>query len=122
MKLLALAALSLAALTASCSGKTTQGPLSVVLSFAPNPPVKGLDTLTVTVRDANGNPVVGAAVRIKTTMPMMSMSGPTFMPKDKGAGGYAVRGNLQYATTWVFEVTATANDATGTARITQNVK
>jgi hypothetical protein len=121
MKLLPLIILSLVALTA-CSGKTTQGPLSVALSFAPNPPVKGVDTLAVRVTDASGNPVSGAAVQIKTTMPMMSMSGPTFMPSDKGAGTYAVRGNLQYATTWVFDVTATAEGATGTARVTQKVK
>jgi nitrogen fixation protein FixH len=122
MKLLTLAILSLATLTASCSGKTAQGPLSLALSFAPSPPVKGFDTLTVTVKDANGNPVTGAAVRIKTTMPMMSMSGPIFMLTDKGAGDYAVRGNLQYATTWVFDVTATASGAAGTARVTQDVK
>jgi hypothetical protein len=122
MKLLTLAALSLAALVASCSGKTAQSPLSVALSFAPSPPVKGFDTLTVTVKDANGNPVTGAAVRIKTTMPMMSMSGPILMPTDKGAGSYVVRGNLQYATTWVFDVTATASGAAGTARVTQEVK
>jgi nitrogen fixation protein FixH len=121
MKLLSLMVLSLAALTA-CSGKTAQGPLSVALSFAPSPPVKGFDVVTVRVTDANGNPVTGASVRIKTTMPMMSMSGPTFMPADKGAGSYALRGNLLYATTWVFDVTATANGATGTAHVTQDVK
>jgi nitrogen fixation protein FixH len=121
MKLLSLMVLSLAVLTA-CSGKTPQGPLSVALSFAPSPPVKGFDVVTVRVTDANGNSVTGARVRIKTTMPMMSMSGPTFTPTDKGAGSYAVRGNLQYATTWVFNVTATANGATGMARVTQDVK
>ncbi len=122
MKLLPLMVLSLAALTVSCSGKPAQGPLTVALSFAPNPSVKGLDTLTVTVRDANGNPVTGAAVRIKTTMPMMSMSGPILTPPDKGAGTYTVRANLEYATTWIFDVAATANGAAGTTRVTQSVK
>ena len=120
MKLMTLAVLSLAALTASCSGKAA--PLTVALSFAPNPPVKGLDALTVTVRDANGNPVTGAAVRIKTTMPMMSMSGPILTPLDKGAGTYTVRANLEYATTWVFDVTASGSGAAGTTRVTQSVK
>ena len=122
MKLMTSAVLSLAALAAACSGQTAQGPLTVALSFAPNPPVKGLDTLTVTVRDANGNPVTGASVRIKSTMPMMSMSGPILTPPDKGSGTYTVRANLEYATTWVFDVTATANGATGTTRVTQSVK
>src|SRR5579864_3426756 len=118
MKLLSLTVLTLAVLTA-CSGKTAQGPLSVALSFSPNPPVKGVNTLTVRVADANGNPITGARVQIKTTMPMMSMSGPTLVAIDKGAGSYAVRGNLQYATGWVFDVTASTDGATGTARVTQ---
>jgi len=122
MKLLRLVFLASGALLAACSGKTTQSPLSVTLSFAPNPPVKGFDTLTVTVRDANGNPITGARVRIKTTMPSMSMSGPTFVLTDNGTGRYAVRGNLQYATTWVFDVTSTANGAAGTARVARDVK
>jgi len=121
VKLLTVMALSLATL-AGCSGKTTQGPLSVVLSFAPTPPVKGFDTLTVRVTDAGGNPVSGARVQITSKMPMMSMSGPTLIASDKGAGSYVVRGNLQYATTWVFNVTATAGGATGTAHVTQMVK
>jgi nitrogen fixation protein FixH len=121
MKLLSLMVLSLAVLTA-CSEKTGQGPLTVALSFTPSPPVKGFDVLTVRVADANGNPVTGASVRIKTTMPMMSMSGPNFVPADKGSGIYALRGNLLYATTWIFDVTATANGATGTARVAQDVK
>ncbi len=122
MRLMRLILLSLAALVAACSGKTTQSVLSVALSFAPNPPVKGLDTLTVSVTDANGNPVRGARVQIKTTMPAMSMAGPNLTATDNGAGSYTARGNLQYSTVFVFDVTAKANGATGAARVTQNVK
>ena len=122
MKMLTLPVLTMAVLTVSCSEKSAQGPLTVALSFAPSPPAKGPETLTVTVKDGNGDPVTGAAVRITTNMPMMSMAGPNLMLKDQGAGTYAVRTNLQYATNWVFDVTATANGETGTARITQTVK
>jgi nitrogen fixation protein FixH len=122
VKLIRLVGLSLAALTAACSGKTTQNEFSVALSFAPNPPVKGFDTLTVRVTDPNGNPITGARVRIKSNMPAMSMSGPSLTATDSGAGSYTARGNLQYATTYVFDVTAMANGATGTAHVTQSVK
>lgn len=122
MKQLPLVLSLFAILVAGCAGKTMQNALSVALSFAPNPPAKGLDTLTVNVRDASGNPVTGARVRIKTTMPSMSMSGPAFTLADNGAGTYSVRGNLLYATTWVFDVTATNNGATGNAHVTQVVK
>jgi len=121
MTLLTVMFLSLATL-AGCSGKTAQGPLSVALSFAPSPPVKGFDTLTVRVTDAGSNPVSGARVQITSKMPMMSMSGPILIATDKGAGNYVVRGNLQYATTWVFDVTATANGTTGTTHVTQTIK
>ena len=122
MKLLRLMFLSSAALLAACAVKTTHNALTVALSFAPNPPVRGLDTLTVSVTDASGNRVTGARVRIKTTMPAMSMSGPNLNATANGAGSYTVRGNLQYSTSYVFDVTAAANGAAGTAHVTQDVK
>lgn len=94
----------------------------IVTAFTPNPPKKGTDTLTVTLKDGSGAPVKGATVKIDTAMPSMSMSGPSVSAKDNGDGTYAARLSLQYATGWRFAISAKAAGKTGTAQVTTDVK
>jgi multidrug efflux pump subunit AcrB len=83
---------------------------------------QGSETITVTVKDAMGKAIKGAKVKIATNMPMMSMAGPKLTAQDNSDGTYSAQANLNYATTWTFAVTATAQGKTGTATSKFDVK
>jgi hypothetical protein len=119
-----LAACSAKSDTTSSATVTSQhaGDFSVVTQFTPDPPKQGPETITVIVKDAGGNMVKGATVRISSTMPAMSMTGPTLNATDNGDGTYAAQTNLNYATQWVFDIRIAAAGKTGTAHVTQDVK
>lgn len=121
-----------ALLIAACSSKDKQTQttssvsgtqdIAIVTAFRPDPPQKGTDTLTVTLKNGTGAPVKGATVKIDTTMPSMSMSGPSVVAKDNGDGTYTARLTLQYATNWQFAVSANASGKKGVAQLTADVK
>jgi nitrogen fixation protein FixH len=122
----ALAACSSKSDTASSSTSTAQaqqaGDFTVTTQFSPEPPKQGPETLTVSVKDASGNPVKGATVKIASNMPSMSMSGPALTATDNGDGTYSAQTNLNYATQWSFDVAVSANGKSGTAHVTADVK
>jgi len=124
---------ALLASLAACSGKTgtststtvqgqAAGDFVVATQFAPDPPKQGPETITVTVKDASGNAIKGAVVKISSNMPSMSMSGPKLTATDNGDGTYAAQTNLNYATQWVFSVSVSSQGKTGTATTTLDVK
>ena len=124
---------ALVATLAACSAKTetatttmtpgqTAGDFTVATSFSPDPPKQGPETMIVSVKDAAGNPVKGATVKIATTMPAMSMAGPNLTGSDNGDGTYSVQTNLNYATQWAFDVTISANGKSGVLHVTKDVK
>jgi len=125
---------ALIATLAACSSKSdtsssttttsaqTAGGFSIAMQFSPDPPKQGPQTITVAVKDANGNPVRGATVKIGSKMPTMSMTGPNLTATDNGDGTYAAQTNLNYATQWVFDVAVSAAGKSGTVHVTQEVK
>ena len=119
-----LAACSAKSDTTSSATVTAQpaGDFSVATQFTPDPPKQGSETITVIVKDAGGNVVKGATVKISSTMPAMSMVGPTLNATDNGDGTYAAQTNLNYATQWVFDIRIASAGKTGTAHVTQDVK
>lgn len=100
----------------------SSGSLAISTAFNPDPPRQGAEALTVAVKDATGAPVKGAAVKITTHMPSMSMSGPAATAADNGDGTYSASLSLQYATTWHFIVTASANGKTTRSEVVEDVK
>ena len=117
---------SLAVLTllilAACSGGGTSSDLAITTAFSPNPPKQGSEAIVVTLKDASGKPVTGATVKVTSTMPSMSMAGPSADAKDNGDGTYTANMVLQYATSWTFDVSAAVNGKTTTAEVKQDVK
>jgi len=96
--------------------------IAIDTTFSPNPPKKGAETLTVTLKDAAGAALKGATVKINTTMPSMSMSGPSAMAKDNGDGSYTARLTLKYATRWQFAISANAAGKKGISQVIADVK
>ncbi len=117
-------AAALAALLVACAGGAHNGSANLAMStvFAPDPPKRGSEAITIALKNSDGSPVNGARVKIATTMPSMSMSGPDAIAKDNGNGTYTATIVLQYATDWTFAVTATKNGETATSEIKQTVK
>lgn len=118
-RLVALAALTL---LAACGGGNASNGLSIGTAFSPDPPKQGTETVTVRLQDPSGAPVKGADVRIVTTMPQMSMSGPTAVATDNGDGSYSAKIVVAYATKWVFAISAKSDEKTATATIDRFAK
>lgn len=76
----------------------------------------------MTVKDATGKPVKGATVAIGSNMPTMSMSGPTLKAKDNGDGTYTAPANINFATKWTFDVTASTGAQKGAAHLRVDIK
>ena len=114
--------------TTSTNGTTTAttaqhaGDFTVATQFSPAPPRQGPETITVSVKDAGGNPVKGATVKIATDMPSMTMSGPTLSASGNGDGTYFAQTNLNYATQWTFDVQIRAGAKTGHTVVKADVK
>jgi hypothetical protein len=110
--------------TAADSMKGMAMPQKLVVSaaFSPAPPKQGMESITITVKDAMGKPVKGAAVKVATNMPTMSMTGPILTAKDAGNGTYVAKTNLNFATTWTFDVTASSGSQKGTMQLRADVK
>ena len=121
-----LALVTIVLLAGGCAGKTeksqTNASLNVATTFAPDPPTQGPETITVTLTDASGAPVKGAAVRISSSMPAMSMTGPTVTGSDNGDGTYTAHMKLSYATSWKFAIAATVNGNKAASVVTKDVK
>lgn len=63
-----------------------------------------------------------ATVKIALNMPTMSMSGPTLTARETRSGTYSAKANLNFATTWTLDVTATADGKRGKTRLSADVK
>ncbi len=98
------------------------GKLVVSAVFAPTPPKQGIETIKVTVESPTGKPVTGATVSVATNMPTMSMTGPTLKAHDAGNGVYIAKANLNFATQWTFDVTASSGSQNGTTHLKADVK
>jgi hypothetical protein len=107
----------------STGSSASGGELKVSTTFVPDPPRQGPETVTVTVKDADGNAVRGATIAITINMPDMAMKGPRLRAQDNGDGTYSARANLNYATTWSFDIKATSSDGkTGSTQTKVAVK
>lgn len=98
------------------------GKLSVSAAFNPNPPKQGAETIVVQVKDATGKPLKGAIVKVASDMPTMSMGGPTIVAHDNGDGSYAAKLNVNFATMWVFKVSAVAGKQKGSTQLKADIK
>jgi hypothetical protein len=122
---LTLAACSSKGDTTSTTGATTEqkaGDFTISTKFSPDPPKQGPQTITIGLKDASGNPVKDATVTIGTSMPSMSMSGPTLTAVDNADGTYSAQTNLNYATSWTFEIRAKAGPKTGHLSVKADIK
>lgn len=106
----------------ACGGRSAPSDLAITTSFSPNPPKQGSDVIVVSLKDGDGKPVTGATVKITTTMPSMSMTGPNAVAKDNGDGTYTANMVLQYATGWTFDISAAAGGKSGATQVKQDVK
>jgi len=124
-----IAILAAVLLAAGCATKSStsqnaasSGSLVITTTVSPDPPKKGNETLTVTLKDASGAAVKGAAVKIASSMPKMSMSGPSAVAIDNGNGTYTSTIPLRYATRWVFAITASSAAKTAHATVAEDVR
>ncbi len=78
--------------------------------------------MIVTVKNAAGAPVHGAAVKIATSMPTMSMKGADIIVREHGNGTYIANPKLGHATKWAFDISATANGQQGTTHLERDFK
>lgn len=111
-----------ALLAVSPASAANRAGLAMDAAFNPTPPRQGNETITVTLQDVHHKPISNADVTIATSMPTMSMGGPTIKATPSRAGVYVAKLNLNFATQWNFEVSATAGHQSIRRSYTQNVK
>ena len=116
---------AVALLLAGCGAKsdgTASGDFIVAATFSPSPPTQGREMMTISLKDASGAPVKGATVSVSTTMPSMSMDGPTVNATDNGDGTYSASLLLNFATNWHFKISAKSGAKSGTTTLIQDVR
>ncbi len=98
------------------------GDVAMTITFSPSPPKQGSETITMSLKTADGSAAKGAIVRIATNMPDMGMQGPTMTAQDNGDGTYSAVVNLNYQTQWVFDVSVSAAGKSSSAEFVNEVK
>ncbi len=79
---------------------------TMTLAISPNPPKVGADEVIIRLTDARNRAVEGARITVATSMPSMSMGGPSAVARPQGNGRYVAEVKLAYATLWRIAVTA----------------
>jgi len=101
---------------AAMNGPASQGAAQVELTTDPSPPHKGTNLYRVQIKGADGSPVAGATVSVRSYMPGMPDMGMAAMNvvtqlNEKGNGVYEGQAKLESGGTWQITVTATQNGA-----------
>lgn len=101
---------------AAINGPASQAAAQVELTTDPSPPRKGTNLYRVQVKGADGSPVIGASVSVRSYMPAMSEMGMPAMNvitqlNEKGGGIYEGQAKFDSGGTWQITVTATKNGA-----------
>ena len=85
--------------------------LNVDVGISPTPPVVGATRLLVSVSDSEGNPVVGAEVRVEGNMSHAGMAPVFGNAQEEGDGVYVVPGfRFTMAGDWILTVRVTLPD------------
>ncbi|HEY2910540.1 MAG TPA: FixH family protein [Gemmataceae bacterium] len=107
-----LAAGLLALAAAGCSGPGSDAApdIKVELAFQPSPPKVGAAEATVTLADAGGQPVRGAAVKLEGNMNHAGMAPAFADAKETEPGHYKAEMNFTMGGDWFVLVNATLAD------------
>ncbi len=116
------AAIAVAILAVAQISTLAAQPLKMSVSFSPNPPQPGTETVTVRLTDGAHEPVNGAHVSVATSMPEMSMAGPTALASPKGNGRYVALLKIAFTTRWAFTVTAKSDGKAVSRKFVQMVQ
>jgi hypothetical protein len=126
-----LALLMLAATRAACGSRGTpdtntaagEGGATVTLTVDPNPPVTNQEAkLTIQVRDASGQGVLGAKVEVVAEHTGMNMGKLTGVGTGVGGGTYTTTITPTMAGTWKVRVAVDVNGKTQQATFELQVK
>ena len=99
--------------SAAAGQPSAQGPaVSANLTTDPDPPARGKNKLTATLKDETGKPLAGAQVSVTYYMAAMPAMGMAAMKAqstltDQGNGTYSGIIDLQSGGTWLVTITAT---------------
>jgi len=113
---------------AAMNNPATQATAQLVFSIEPSTPRKGTNLYRVKVIGANGAPVTGAQISVRSYMPGMPQMGMAAINivtpmVEKGNGVYEGTVNLESGGTWQLTVTAVKNGiALATKQLTLNVE
>jgi RND family efflux transporter MFP subunit len=101
---------------AAMNAPTAQSTAQIEFSTEPSIPRKGTNLYRVKLTGADGAPVIGAQVSVRSYLPGMPQMGMAAMNvvtplSEKGGGIYEVQVNLDSGGTWQLTVTAAKNGA-----------
>lgn len=92
------------------AGQSDLSDVGVKVTVNPNPPAVGQATVTVTLSEANGQPVTGAKVELEGNMTHAGMAPTQAQPKEVSPGRYEAPLDFNMAGDWFILVRATLPD------------
>src|SRR5215467_197333 len=113
---------------AAMNAPATKTAVQIEFSTEPTTPRKGANLYRVKLIGADGSPILGTAISVRSymaAMPQMGMSAMNVVTtlSEKGAGVYEGQVNLQTGGTWQITITATKNGAViGTKQLSANAE
>jgi hypothetical protein len=102
----------------SCGGRETS-PASLSWTLAPSSPAAGPATLTVSLRDPDGNAIAGAKVRLEGHMSHPGMTPVVADAAERTPGVYVASFAFTMPGDWVLLVSATLSDG---GRVEQRIE
>lgn len=109
---ISLVALLLVGCRQSSSPTATDKGYTLTLINDPNPPVVGLGTLTIALKDPQGNPVTDATLEIRGDMSHAGMIPSFAKPLVKTGSDYPFSMEWTMSGEWIITVNATLTDNT----------
>jgi hypothetical protein len=92
------------ALSGCARASTSASPLTITMQVTPNPPVVGMTTIDLQVRDLAGQPLTGAMVEVEGSMTHAGMTPDVATATEQAPGHYQATLSLTMSGDWLITV------------------
>lgn len=92
------------ALSGCARASTNASPLTITMQVTPDPPIVGMTTIDLQVRDLAGQPLTGATVEVEGSMTHAGMTPEVAAATEQAPGQYQAALSLSMSGDWLITV------------------